>query len=344
MIDWPVAHRLAGLVAGHGRRLDAADDLPAIAVECEGLVADYTGLAAGGALPRAEAVSRTEWADLNLRGFRPLLDPVAERIGSGAGPLQGAVRAAGGAVIGAEVGLLTGYLSQRVLGQYEVALLDPTAAPRLVFVAENLGGAVESLKVDGDELVRWVALHEVTHALQFAGVPWLREHLGDLLRELLATFDVRIDPRALLRIPSGAELREWAERLRRDGLVALVASERQRAVLDRLQSAMAVVEGYAEHVMDAVGARLLDTLPELRAAMERRRRSRSPAEVLLQRLIGLDVKLRQYEVGKAFCDDVAAAGGIAAVNRAWASPEALPTLDELSRPSDWLARTGAAAA
>ena len=122
-----------------------------------------------------EAVTRGQWAALNLEGFEPLLDPVTERLGEGLGPVGGALRAAGGALIAAEVGAVTGYIAQRVLGQYELALLDPERPPRLLFVAENLGEAARFLEADEDELLHWVALHEVTHALQFGGVPWLRD-------------------------------------------------------------------------------------------------------------------------------------------------------------------------
>jgi putative hydrolase len=100
-----------------------------------------------------------------------------------------------------------------------------------------------------------------------------------------------------------------------------------------------VLEGYAEHVMDAVGAEVLPDLPGLRAALDRRRRDRSGLLRVLERLIGLDLKLRQYEQGKAFCDAVVARGGIAVLNRVWAAPEALPTLAELDDAGAWIART-----
>jgi coenzyme F420 biosynthesis associated uncharacterized protein len=341
VIDWSVAERLATLVAG-GRSGDAAlvAGLADVARESERVVGEYTTLRPGGPLPAAEALSRADWARMNLHGFRPLLDPTAERlVPAGLGPVAGPIGSAAGFVIAAEVGLLTGYLSQRVLGQYELALLEPAAPSRLVFVTENLEEAVRTLDVDGEELLRWIALHEVTHAFEFSGAGWLREHLAGLVRELLDALDIRVDPRALLRLPSGAELRGWAEALRREGLVAVVASPRQREVLDRVQALMALLEGYSEHVMDAVGARLLRTLPELRAAMERRRRSRSGPERLLQRLIGLDLKIRQYEVGKRFCDAVVADVGIAGLDRVWASPRHLPSAEELAVPANWVRRT-----
>ena len=102
---------------------------------------------------------------------------------------------------------------------------------------------------------------------------------------------------------------------------------------------MSLIEGHAEHVMDAVGADLLPALPQLRAAMTRRRENRGTPWKVLERLLGLELKLRQYEVGKAFCDAVVAAGGPAALARVWSSPEALPSAQELAEPALWLERT-----
>src|SRR5919112_1748359 len=86
----------------------------------------------------------------------------------------------------AECGLVLGYMSQRVLGQYELALLEPERPARLLFVGPNLARAVRDLDIDSDSFLRWIVLHEVTHVLQFTGVPWLREHMGGLMREYLA--------------------------------------------------------------------------------------------------------------------------------------------------------------
>ena len=113
----------------------------------------------------------------------------------------------------------------------------------------------------------------------------------------------------------------------------------RRGLLENAQAFMALLEGYAEHVMDAVGAGLLDDLDAMRAAMTRRRTERSGLLRLLEKLIGFDLNLRQYEQGKAFCDTVVARGGIEALNRAWAGPESLPTFAELDDPGAWLART-----
>jgi coenzyme F420 biosynthesis associated uncharacterized protein len=232
-----------------------------------------------------------------------------------------------------------GYLSRRVLGQYELVILDPQAPPRLMFVGPNLDEAARAFGADDDDMLAWVALHEVTHALQFAGVPWLREHLAGLLGELLGSLEVSVDPGKLLRLPSREDLRALVEAVSEGGLINVVTSPQQRNTLDRIQAAMAVIEGYAEHVMDAAGADLLPELPRLRAAMERRRASASAPARLLQRLLGLELKMRQYRLGKAFCDHVVEAGGIEALNRVWDGPGVMPTLAELERPAAWMDRT-----
>ncbi|HEY6692370.1 MAG TPA: zinc-dependent metalloprotease [Solirubrobacteraceae bacterium] len=335
MIDWS----LAGQVARGIANLQPAGDpgpfeaLAGPAAESELLVGEYTGLTAGAPLPPPEAVGRAEWIDANLRAIGGVLDPVADRVGAKLGPVGGAA----GALLAIEAGAISGFLGGRVLGQYEFAVLDPAGPARLLFVAPNLGHAATALDADPDQLLRWVALHEVTHALQFGGVPWLREHLAALVTQLLGAID--IDARGLLRIPDVSDLRALLNSVREEGLAFLAVGRERRALLESAQAFMALLEGYAEHVMDAVGTDLLADLDAMRAAMDRRRAERSGLLRVLERLIGLDLKLRQYQVGKAFCDAVVDRGGIAALNRAWEGPDSLPTLAELDDPLSWLART-----
>jgi len=186
-------------------------------------------------------------------------------------------------------------------------------------------------------------VHELVHALQFGAVPWLRGHLGDLLREYLATVDVRIQRGAAGGLPSLPNPAELVERFHEGGLAALVQSGEQRQILDRMQATMAVVEGHAEHAMDALAPELVPQHEGLRAAMDRRRRSRSAPERVLMRLLGMDIKMRQYELGKSFCDAVVNEGGIELLNRVWTGPEALPSVAELEAPGDWIARAPAPA-
>ncbi|MDQ3677277.1 MAG: zinc-dependent metalloprotease [Actinomycetota bacterium] len=352
MLDRVLTRRIANAVANGGRFTSSngaaatvlPGDLTAICDDARRRVVAYTGLTPATALPPAEAVERSAWIAANVESMGAMLDPLGDRVTGGLGVLRGPLRSAAGALISAEAGALTGYLSQRVLGQYEFVLIDPASHPRLLFVAPNIGLAAERLDADLEELLTWIAFHEVTHAVQFAGVPWLRPHVAGLLRELMASLEVDLDPRALLHMPVVRDVRERVDALREGGLVAALAGPGRRELLDRMQCVMAVIEGHAEHVMDVVGEPALPSLTELRLALDRRRRERSPLLALLERLIGLDAKLRQYEMGKAFCDGIVSAGGPAALHRVFEGPHQLPTLDELKDPVAWLDRVRARAA
>jgi coenzyme F420 biosynthesis associated uncharacterized protein len=232
-------------------------------------------------------------------------------------------------------------MSQRVLGQYEISLLQPEQPPRLLFVAPNLDKAIAELNVDRESFLPWITLHEVTHVFEFSGVPWLREHMAGLLREYLKTMEVRIESGHAGGLPSFPDPAKLVETFREGGLAALVQTREQRDIMDRIQAVMAVIEGYSEHVMDAVGAEVLPAYEGLREAMERRRRNKSAPQRILEKLLGLDLKMLQYERGKRFCDSVAAKHGIEGLNVAWASPAALPSLSELDNPNAWFERASA---
>ena len=208
--------------------------------------------------------------------MRLLLDPVLKRATDNLGTLKPAVEIGMGIVLSTEVGVVLGYLAQRVLGQYELVLLDEAVEdrpPRLLFVLPNLGQAVQTFGADEDQFMTWVALHEVTHAVQFAGVPWLHRHVAGLVRELLKSAEVRLDAPRKLQVPSLDEVKRVLGHLRRGDLISIVTTTPEREMLDRVQAVMAVIEGHAEHVMDAVAPDLLPSLPKLRAALDRRRQS-----------------------------------------------------------------------
>jgi coenzyme F420 biosynthesis associated uncharacterized protein len=342
MVDWGLARQIARLAAGQGTEGGPPFDAAALSAEMEPAVAGYTRLTLTSPTPPAEVVSRADWAGVNLDALAQILDPVTGRLDErleSAGPLAGALKLGASATLAAEAGLVMGYLSGRVLGQYELSLLGGDTEPRLLFVGPNLAGAVRDMDVDADSFGRWICAHELTHVFQFQGVPWLREHMSGLLREYVATLEVRIQKGAAGGLPSLPDPARLVETFREGGLAALVQSPEQRALMDRVQAAMSVIEGYSEHVMDVLAAELIPDHEELRAAMDRRRRSRSAPQRIIERLLGFDVKLRQYEQGKRWADAVADLAGIEGLNRVWSSPEALPTASELQHPAEWLART-----
>ena len=336
--------------------------------EFAGKVATYSGLSSSTELPRLELVDRPGWIAANLKTMRPLLAPITEPMDAGGGLFAGPLRSVSGLLLGVQVGALTGMLSQRVLGQYDLALLDASVSPRLLLLAPNLAQAARTLGVDRDELVLWVSIHEITHAVQFAGAPWLRDYLGGMLRELIEGLQVTISggsPKddedgptgsgaadgngrrggwvpSMPKLPDAAELRDMVERARRGELLRLTLGEDRWQLVERMQAAMSLIEGHAEHTMDAIGAEVLPSLPRLRAAMNHRRETRGLPWRVLERLLGLELKLKQYETGRRFCDAVVEAGGPQALALAWSGPDALPTPAELEQPSLWIARVPAA--
>jgi uncharacterized protein (DUF2342 family) len=375
VIDWRTAQRVGELVAGSppfgGVRSGSVEPLVR---EFAGKVAAYSGLELGGELPALELVDRPGWIAANLRTMRPLLAPLTEPMQESKGPLAGPLRSASGLLLGVQVGALAGMLSQRVLGQYDVSLLEESVRPRLLLLAPNLANAARTLGVDRDELVLWVSIHEITHAVQFAGAPWLRGHLAGMLSELIEGLQLKVSgseehedgadgaagedgttpdggwASGLLNLgglgssfPDPGQLREMIERARKGELLRVTLGEDRWALVERMQATMSLIEGHAEHTMDAIGAEVLPTLPRLRAAMTRRRESRGLPWRVLERLLGLELKLRQYEQGKRFCDAVVQAGGPEALARAWSGPESLPEPGELGHPDRWLERVSTAA-
>lgn len=334
MIDWGLAERIGGYVATEPPGgIGLAGNLDAFTADAVERVTAYTRMTPARAIPEPEPVRRREWLQANLQTMRTVMAPLEAKL-----PEGGISRTVAGLLAGVEVGALTGYLAQRVLGQYELVLLDAASPERLLFVAPNLREAARKLEVDEADLVAWVAFHEVTHAVQFTSVPWLREHLGGLMRQLLETVDVKVDAGALLKLPSSEDLRALVDRVKDGGLITLAAGPERLAIIDEMQAVMAVVEGHAEHVMDAVGEDALESLDELRAALDKRRDEKPPAVKLLEKLLGLEMKLRQYQLGKTFVDAVVERAGIETLNRVWERPENLPSLAEIEDPEAWLLR------
>ena len=360
LVDWSMAERVAGALAGSGPHWDGSEEeLRAESDRAAELVRRYTGLKPKGEVPSAELVDRHEWARVNLEAFRELSTRVEEHLesrmdsprGSSAGEAEeggsrggsrGLQRTIVRAATGAEIGLALGYLSQRVIGQYDVALIGPARAPRLLFVGPNLSSARARLDVDRDLFLRWIALHETTHAVHFASVRWLREHIGAIAEELFEKAAVEVKPGELLGKLARTNPRELVRSATNGELATLLWPEPQRLLVEKLTATMTLVEGYAEHVMDAVGDQLDPGYNDLRRALDKDRERRGLLDSIVSKVLGLEMKLAQYRRGKAFADEVVRAHGIRTLNRAWSGPDALPRPDELDSPLEWVERVGAA--
>jgi coenzyme F420 biosynthesis associated uncharacterized protein len=191
----------------------------------------------------------------------------------------------------------------------------------------------------------WLALHEVTHRAQFTGVSWMREHFLSLVNQSLSSVDP--DPKRFLEAlrRSVEQMRAGQNPLDEGGVVALIAGPEQQAVLRQIQGMMSLLEGHGDITMNRAGEGLIPSADRFQRVLHERRRKSGPARII-QRLLGIEAKLLQYEMGEKFIEAVESAGGRAVFDQVWERPENLPTFAEIREPDDWLARvrTEAAAA
>jgi len=308
---------------------------------CVPLIAEYTGTTLPTPLESVHVFNRADWIDANIRAFQQLFAPLEGLNTARNLKSPTAVALVSGinqTVLSAEVGLLLGYLARRVLGQYDLALLgkEPVASGRLYYVEPNIAAATETMGVDGHEFRLWLALHETTHAFEFEAFPWVRGHFNTLLERyiVLVTEDLR-------NLQGG--LSTFIRRLREQGgsgksLMEIVMTPEQKQLFDEMQALMSVVEGYSNHVMNAVGKQILPSLDAMQRAFESRSKQRSQAETLFIRLTGLEMKMEQYRLGEQFIDAVVRERNHQFALKVWQAPENLPTLAELRNAKQWIAR------
>jgi coenzyme F420 biosynthesis associated uncharacterized protein len=357
VVDWQLAAFTGSRLAPPGpamplsEAVDTVHDLRQKARIADEHVSRITGLDPASGTAQTVVVDRPGWIRANVESFAQLADPLIEAVLEKRGrQLPGRLAmSVGSRVTGVEVGVLLGYLATRVLGQFE--LLGPPrpaggeqAPGRLTLVAPNIVAAERAMDVDAGDFRLWVCLHEVTHRTQFAAAPWLHAHVQDLLRDfLLAT---ELDAAALL-----ARLRKVlsglvdAARGRSDvSIIELVQTPEQRAILDRLTGLMSLLEGHADYVMDLAGRNAVPSVVTIRARFDRRRHDAGPVSRLLRRIIGLEMKLKQYAEGAQFVRAVVDAVGMPGLNEVWSGPEMLPGIAEIRQPKLWLDRTAAGGA
>ncbi len=312
-----------------------------------GPVREVTGLPGDASDGKVTVVDRPGWIRANISGFQVVLDPLAEHmeeIGAGL-PGNSIVTAVGSRVTGMQAGLILAYLASRVLGQYELFLPPDPEVPaadappgRLTLVAPNIVMVERELGVDQHDFRRWVCLHEETHRLQFTAVPWLRDYVQSQMTEFLLASE--LDPAAMLqRLRSAADAMAGAVRGGDGGsLIDAVATPRQREIMDRLTAVMTLVEGHGDYVMDAVGPQVVPSVAQIRERFNARRGSSGRIEQAIRRMLGIDLKMKQYAEGSRFVRAVVDEVGMAAFNKVWTSPETLPTKEEFAHPHQWVER------
>jgi putative hydrolase len=346
-VHWEVARQVARWVALEGTEEVAVGDddrarLLEVAEAAEAAVLADTGLppAAG-----FEALTRSEWSDRSLSSLRPVLErlavalqgemPPADEEGN---PLAGMFGALGPLLLGVQCGFMVGQLAQGMLSQHDL-LLPVAESPRPTFVVPNLEAFHTAWSIPADDLRYYISLQEAVRS-RISAQPWVRDRLVRLASEYVGSF--RVDPSALESQLSSLDLSDPTslEGLVRDPdtILGAMQTPEQFQVLERLQSTTAILESYADNVVERVGGPMLGSLGTIREAMRRHRITRSEADRFIQRLLGLDPSRRAHEQAAAFCAGVVGRAGPGALSRLLEGEHLLPTPSELEAPGLWLAR------
>lgn len=354
LVDWRLAAATGARLVPPGPKIALADAVATVAElrrtadRADAHVAAVTGLDVATGSAHTVVVDRPDWIRANVESFQVLVDPILTSLVEKRAPgaRSSVVSAVGSRAAGVEVGMLLSYLGTRVLGQFELlgpprATGEENAPGRLTLVAPNIVAAERALGVDPSDFRLWVCLHEVTHRTQFAAAPWLHSHVQELLREFLLASD--LDANALLgrfkRAVGG--LTDAARGKSSVSLVEMIQTPEQRAILDRLTGLMSLLEGHADVVMDLVGPAVVPSVAAIRERFTQRRNDANALQRFVRRLLGIEMKMKQYAEGAAFVRAVLDAIGMDGLNTVWESAEQLPTGAEIREPSRWLERMGA---
>jgi coenzyme F420 biosynthesis associated uncharacterized protein len=345
VVDWQIAERVAIRTTGtepfsQSYHYDSLrPDFERFTAQAEAAVEAETGLRSLAGHARARVTDRPGWVRANLASFRRLLRPLTDRYGErlAAGPVAQLTRG----VAGAELGALLGWMSTRVLGQYDLLVIEdehPEDQDLVYYVGPNVLGLERRFAFPPEEFRLWLALHEVTHRAQFTGVPWMREHFLGLVEVTLGGLDP--DPARLLQALNQAvsEFRAGRNPLDDGGLAVLFANPEQRDALEHLSGLMSLLEGHGDVTMGRAGADEIPSAARFHRVLHQRRAQVNPAMKLLQKFIGLDAKMKQYEAGERFIEVAERAGGPRVLDQVWADAANLPTLTEIRSPESWLER------
>ena len=353
LIAWDTAGQVARRVARTQTPLtdyevrSLESDFQEMTARAEILVQEETGLRSLAGPARARVADRSQWVDANVASFQRLLRPVlgklSERMSSGRGRLSPVPISVTRQLAGTELGLVLGWMSGRVLGQYDQLLIEderPEDQDIVYYVGPNVVGVERKYGFQPAQFRLWLAIHEVTHRMQFTGVPWLRGHFLGLVERVLDGLDP--DPKALLAAlrRSADSIRAGNNPLQEGGLATLIAGPDQYAAIQEVGGMMSLLEGHGDVTMDRAATDLIPDAARFSRTLHERRQQRGLTRILTV-VLGLDAKMRQYEQGERFIEAVEKAGGRELFSHVWQGPEWLPSQQEIRAPELWIGRATA---
>ncbi len=345
-VDWEVARKVAIKVAGRepyqaARYRDGLeDDFDRYTAQAEDLVAECTGLRSLAGSARGRVTNREGWVDANLASFQRLLRPITDKL---AEKMEGKSSQIGPKIAGAEMGAMLGWMSTRVLGQYDLLVIEdenPDEQDIVYYVAPNVLALEKRYAFPPQEFRLWLALHEVTHRAQFTGVPWMREHFLGLVESTMES--VEPDPKRFMAAAQRLleARRRGEDPMEQGGIMALFATEEQLAVINEVAGLMSLLEGHGDITMDRAGRGLVPSAERFARVLRHRRQNASGFTKVFQRLAGLEAKMNQYAEGESFINAVESHGGTDLLDRAWTDPAHVPSIEEIRKPDLWIARVG----
>jgi coenzyme F420 biosynthesis associated uncharacterized protein len=348
LIDWDIVRRTSlqssqSAQAPVRNRVAAREQYTEMVRRSEPLIANYLRVDLPQPIERIAVMDRREWLEANINSFTDLFGFIEEIYQRNASQQSlGAALSAGvnRRMMSVQVGILLGVLARKVLGQYDLSLLAPEpTSGALYFVEPNIDRLQRELKLDPYDFRLWIALHETTHAYEFEAFPWVRDHFNSLLHRYFDTVNEQLQNlKGGLGPIIGRILENWGQG---QHWMEMLQTPVQRELFRELQALMSLVEGFSNHIMNAIGKQVLPNFEEIERRIEARKGSKTLLELLFNRITGMDLKLQQYQQGQQFVDTVVERHGIQFLLMAWQRAENLPTLEEIRNPERWIARMSA---
>jgi len=339
-VNWRLAREGTASLSGAGEPIEPhlSEQYIELTHAAQLHVGRASGLPLGPAADDINPVDRRTWAESNLEGFDFLVGPMADKMKTipTTGPFDAILQPLGPAILGMQVGTMVGFMSHRILGQFDIGL-PVVGRPGIYFIVPNVEAFAADHAIDPPQARLWMALHEVTNQAEFA-VPWVTPHFTSLISSYFAGLE--FDPGSLTeRLESLQSQEDLESAFSEPGAVfGITAGPEQQQVLAEIQAFMAFIEGYADNLMDRAAPDLIPETPRIREALNRRRAEPSEGEQFLQRMMGLELKRDQYRLGSRFSAEVIRRWGEDKLAGVWEGPEYLPTLAELEDPVGWAAR------
>ncbi len=301
----------------------------------------------------AAAWNRNEWIYNTLEVWKKLCDPIAGRMVGAMGdlvpdeakaqlgPMQSMVATLGGALFGGQLGQALGQLAAEVLSAGDIGLpLGPTGTAALV--PANIKAYGEGLEIPEDQVRLYVALREAAHQRLFGHVPWLRAHVLSAVETYANGITVNREAieEAMSRVDPADP--ESMQAMALEGIFTPEDTPQQKASLARLETALALIEGWVGHVVDSAAGDRLPSVVQLGEAFRRRRAAGGPAEQTFAALVGLELRPRRLREAGVLWSAVAEQRGVQGRDALWGHPDLLPTDEDFANPqafaqgsSDW---------